>query len=149
MAEKRTESSRYKSLYGGGFVTPAQILAEIMCERMAKRNGDALPLKFWTVCDKWNKSFRWQLAEANKLLKVFHESVVSRVLRSNEGKFFLSLNSPKLRPLLEQEQKKYDAEMIRIKNVERVDTVKDAPAPTTYAGKKSKLSLLKEIDNDC
>ncbi len=37
MAKKATEHSRYESRYGGGWVAPQQILAEVMCERQAAK----------------------------------------------------------------------------------------------------------------
>jgi hypothetical protein len=151
MATERTESSRYQSLYGGGFVTPAQILSEVMCERMARSKGQSLPAKFWSVSEEWSKTFIWQLTQANKLLKEFHETVISRVLRSKEGSKFLSLTGKGLRPLLKKEQKKYEEEIKRISNStteEKVEIQSNAIVKPSFVTNKSKLSRLKGIDNE-
>lgn len=151
MATERTQSSRYQSLYGGGFVTPAQILAEIMCERMARSKGQSLPAKFWSTSDEWGKTFIWQLTQANKLLKDFHETVISRVLRSNEGKFFLSLTAKGLRPLLKKEQKKYDAEIKKLADspiIAKTEEKINESVKPNFIGNKSKLSKLRSIDDE-
>ena len=49
MAKNRSDSSKYESRQGGGWITSAQFLAEVMCERYAKKNGEELVYKFWNV----------------------------------------------------------------------------------------------------
>ena len=149
MATERSENSRYQSLYGGGFVTPAQILAEVMCERMARSKGQSLPAKFWSTSQEWGKTFIWQLTQANKLLKEFHETVISRVLRSKEGKVFLSLTGKGLRPLLRKEQKKYDEEIKRMEKTSSEQVVLDPNnLKPNFVPTKSKISKLRRIDDE-
>ena len=70
MAVNESEESRYQSSYGGGWVSAAQRIAEIMCERQAKSKKVDLPPKFWNL-PTWKRSFMQQILAANSLLKVY------------------------------------------------------------------------------
>ena len=59
MARNYSEDSRYESRYGGGWVAPHQILAEVMCERIAAKEKTSLPAKFWDL-PRWKKHFLMQ-----------------------------------------------------------------------------------------
>lgn len=75
MAENQTIESRYESKYGGGFVTPAQYIAEMVCERMAKKDKKDLPYKFWND-DSWKMTFKSQLLAVLGLLKIGYSPIV-------------------------------------------------------------------------
>lgn len=147
MASEKTITSRYESLYGGGFVTSAQILAEAMCARMARFKKSSLPAKFWNLPD-WNKTFLWQLRVANTILKEFHEMVIARVLRSKDGKFFLSLTNKKMLPLLTVEQSKYELEIKRICEQERVEIQSSLVVKPALVTKRSFIDIMKEVDSE-
>jgi hypothetical protein len=110
MAKKASEHSRYESRYGGGWVAPQQILAEVMCERQAAKEKTSLPAKFWEL-PRWKKTFLLQLRLALKLLEKHHPSVISRAIRSPEGKKVFSFGAPFFKDVLVREQEKYDAEI--------------------------------------
>lgn len=147
MASRKSENSKYQSLYGGGFVTSAQILSEIMCARMAKSNRSFLPFNFWNI-PEWSTTFLWQLRLANKILKEFHESVVSRVLRSKQGIHFLSLTNKQMLPMLKIEQKKYDAEIKRLEELQPTEVQTSLVIRPTFVVKKSVLDILRELENE-
>lgn len=142
MAEKRSDSSKYESRYGGGWITPAQFLAEVMCERTAKSEGNELPPKFWNL-SKWKKEFLKQLALANKLVSKYDPSLISKALRSPKGKKIFSLGANWLKTVLEEESKK-----IKKVDVEKVQEVSNLPTRQGFIQKKSIISKLKDIDNE-
>jgi hypothetical protein len=73
MSKRRTELSKYKSPSTGDFCTPAQYVAEIICQRQAKHEkAGTLPYKFWNK-GKWKSIYIRQIGLANKLIKEFGE----------------------------------------------------------------------------
>jgi hypothetical protein len=142
MAEKRSDNSKYESRYGGGWITPAQFLAEVMCERTAKSQGNELPPKFWNL-SRWKKEFLKQLTLANKLVNKYDPSLISKALRSPQGKKIFSLGAKWLKDILEKESFK-----IKKVNVEKVEEVNKLPTRQNYISKKSIYSRLKDIDNE-
>lgn len=84
MASNRTEKSRYLSNYGEPgeslYVTAAQYLAEIACERQAARSGEKLPPRFWRE-KRWAVKFRAQVTHANGLLGKFPCGAILQALR--------------------------------------------------------------------
>ena len=70
MPKELTEKSCYESAYGGGAISPAQYLTEVICARISKRDNKELPVKFWNN-PIWAKVFKQQIAAANSLLKKY------------------------------------------------------------------------------
>jgi hypothetical protein len=104
-----SETKRYESGYGGGPVSAEQRLAEIMCERQAKKTKVSLGLMFWRdPC--WARVYRYQLVLAKALFKKYDAAAVGRALRSPEGRNALTLNAKWLDPLFEREQAKLSRE---------------------------------------
>lgn len=82
MAKKRQDRPRkhsnpqplYKSKYGGEvgqdrWVTAAQFLGEVMCERRARVEHKTLGHQFWAKDPYWAGIIRQQIAAANRLMK--------------------------------------------------------------------------------
>jgi hypothetical protein len=90
-------SKDYKSKYGLNIqITAAQYIAEMMCERKAQKNGQALWPYFWK--DKeWQKEFVHQCSLANKFLKQYPPLVIIQTLLSNRTVY--SLRTQKLNKL--------------------------------------------------
>lgn len=101
MAKEFTDKSRYKSAYTESWVTAAQYITELVCENIAHKNSEILPLKFWND-RKWNAIFRRQLSLANGLLKIYKESAIIQALKTKEGKRILSLAAPWLDDIIEK-----------------------------------------------
>lgn len=109
MAENRTKSSTYPSKFGvGRFVTAAQWLAELMCERRARQEGTGLPLQFWKT-KPWDAVFRQQVAAAHRLLAQLDPGktglgakALSIFLRSEAGKDVYSLSAAWILPHLKK-----------------------------------------------
>lgn len=142
MAENRSDSSRYESRYGGGWITPAQFLAEVMCERSAKSSNLDLPPKFWNL-PIWKKEFLKQLNLANKLISKYEPSLISKALRTPQGKKIFSLGAKWLKDILEKESKKN-----KKADIEKVEEVNKLPTRQNYVSGKSIFSRLKDIDNE-
>lgn len=106
MAKSKSETCRFESRFGGGFVTNAQFLAEGMIARQARKDNVELPMKFWKN-EKYERSFLLQLRFANSLLKLYSVDTILFVLR-NSAKNAYSLGARWLDPLLSVEQKKRD-----------------------------------------
>ncbi len=68
MALERSDLSRYPSKYGSSrWVTAMQYLAELMCERQARRQKRVLGFGFWKS-PEWAKVYAGQLAAIDRLL---------------------------------------------------------------------------------
>lgn len=142
MAKERSLNSKYESRHGGGWITPAQFLAELMCERFAKQNRQDIPPKFWYK-QPWKKEFFKQLSLANKLLEKYDPALISKALRSQDGKKIFSLGAPWLIKLIEYEEYKF-----KEADKGKVEVIESLPVKKSFVSKKSTLSKLKDIENE-
>lgn len=95
-----------KSNYTDRNITPAQYLAEFICERQAQKQKVSLFNHFWNS-EAWKKTFQHQVVIANRLLKSYTLVEIINVLNSYKGKRITSLgNHWQLVPLLKAEAKK-------------------------------------------
>lgn len=104
MPDKSTKSN-FPSSYGGGWVSAGQYLAEIACERIAAKDGKALPPKFWNS-EVWKKIFMQQLLAANSLLKIYAPQAVAAAFRRSKNVY--SLRAKFWDKALDEEQRKYE-----------------------------------------
>ncbi len=136
---------KFISRYTDKKVGPAQFIAEVMCERMSKKekSGD-LPYKFWST-PKWKRTFLYQVQLANSLLKLYRVEAIIMALRERQDIY--SLNAQFLDPVIKQAQVKIDREEAKLaaKPVEDkpVDTT-EQPRPT-FTEKKSTISKLRDL----
>lgn len=102
------KDEKFKSKYAiDTYITPAQYLAEIMCERIARRDGKQLPFRFWQT-DNWKKTFQLQAIQANKWLKDYPMAVIFAGLRRPEAQKIYSFGAKAmLKPILDREQKQH------------------------------------------
>ena len=107
MGKNQTSASRYPSRYGGSdnFVTPAQYIIELICEKKAKLDNRTLPLKFWNHPD-WSSFYKRWLRQTHKLLKKYDERAVIAALKSKESGLRWSLHTKYMMELIEKEQEK-------------------------------------------
>lgn len=137
MAKEFTDKSRYKSAYTESWVTAAQYIAELVCENIAQKRSETLPLKFWND-RKWNATFRRQLSLANGLLKIYSEAAVIQALRTKEGKRISSLAAPWLDDIIERCDKVKRQET-KIQTVEKKEGIRPSVP---------KKGSIWELDND-
>ena len=89
------QSREYLSKYTeDGKCTEAQYLVDISIERIARREKEVLPKRYWTL-DKWKKHFRRQIVAANALLKEFTCKEIVDALNTYRGKNIYSLGLKK------------------------------------------------------
>ena len=102
MGKKRTEKSTYPSRYSpGGFVTAAQYILELICERQAVKEKVDLPVRFWNL-PRWKATFVRQLRKVHKLLKSYNERAIINSIKENPRIY--SLLAPWFDELVEKQQ---------------------------------------------
>lgn len=69
-------------------ITFQQYIAETMCERLAKKNGTDLPVRFWQN-PRWGKEFRKQVLAVNSLLKLYCPAAIILALRATPNLYSL------------------------------------------------------------
>jgi len=151
MAEKYTKKSRYQSRYSPGkYVTAAQYIVEIMCEKNAARDGRDLPAKFWSL-PEWAKFFRNQIPAANKLLDKYHAEAIIAALRDKKTWSCYSLRAPFLIPHIEKQQKILEGKAKQPKKeVEKRHEIPDNIYKKKRVGqfKKNIIDILEEEELD-
>lgn len=150
MAKQRTEKSKYKSPSTAVWVTPAQYIAEIMCQRKADRHNDGkLPFKFWNT-SKWKTEFRHQITQANAILKRHNHVDVINGLNSYNGSKIYSLRFPGLNALITKEKRKRETkEKVVAQPPPKPELRKTAVEPgKPFQSKKSNLGMLRRLDGE-
>ena len=138
-------NKKYPSRYSSGKqVGAAQYIAELACEKMAKRNKKELPQKFWNI-PEWKKSYKSQLLAARGLLKIYSEVAIIRALNSSRAFGIYSLRAPQLDDIIKEQQRLLDIEKEKPKTTEvkRADTTSK---PRDSIVKKTNLGKLRELD---
>ena len=87
MNTKRIFQSKYLA---DSAITQEQWLAEFIVERIAKKEGVTLPVKFWNTA-KWKPVFQRQVVAANHLLKKYDLKDIIAALNSPKAKRVHSL----------------------------------------------------------
>jgi hypothetical protein len=146
MSKRRTDLSKYKSPSTGDFCTPAQYVAEVICQRQAKHEkAGTLPYKFWNK-GKWKSIYIRQIGLANKLIKEFGEDAMMKFINSREGIKTISLGARNVKNSLQRIR-------IELDNVPKHDTIEiievkeSVYTPRQSFGSKTLLQRLKEIEN--
>ncbi len=142
MANERSEKSRFASRYTNGFVSAAQYLSEIMCERQSKKDNVHLPDKFWNDL-VWKKDFLLQLKHANELLKTYSIDCILSVLKDRRAAnvYSLGLRSV-LIPLLEKCAK---LDLTATQESPKIETINTTEKPRPPIGKATLISKLKDL----
>jgi hypothetical protein len=136
---------KYPSRYSNEkFVSAAQYITEMICEKKAKIDKEDLHHKFWTN-KKWSSFFRNQIATANKLVSKYGEKAVIRALKNPKTERMYSLRAPYLLPIIEQEAEIVSKENSALtKNLERKENISHRQSGNNP---KNILSKLEDIDN--
>lgn len=144
MAKNQTDKSRYPSKYSPQqWVTAAQYIIEIVCERRALQNQRELMVQFWKQ-PEWSQFFVSQLRMCHKLLKKYEAKAIIAALKDNRAKSVNSLFAPWLIPIIEGEQSKLRIQEVLAQNipVERQSTTEKP----RVAQPNKVLNKLKELD---
>ena len=101
-----TEKTPFKSKYKEGYVTPANFLAETIFEKRNEYfNSGKCPERFWTTGNKLHGAYKGQVIAAAKLLKKYNCDSIIKALKSEDGKFILKIQDPRLVPIIEKFEK--------------------------------------------
>ena len=145
MAKSWSKKSKYKSNYGGGYVTPAQYLIECLCVLIAKRDKIQLPDKFWKE-PVWAQIFQYQSKHIKTLLKTYPHPVILDTLRDRRCWKLRSFGAKWLLiPILKAKLKVFDAKETTHATMILTKPKVDQP-PRKPMGKKTALTRLKELD---
>lgn len=122
MADEKTDSSKHQSMYGGGFITSAQYICELMFEKIAIKRKKKLANCFWND-PYWKKDYQWQIVAANRLLKKYSPSVLIGLLKDPAVSYkIISLGAIKpVEPLLNKLQAEYEAKQKELKQSIKLD----------------------------
>lgn len=116
MPSKPTEKCPYKSRFSPNkYVSLSQIGAEIMCERMARKEYKELPLKFWEI-KKWRNILVWQAKLCSELRKKYRDDAIFSALMDKRSKYTYSFQAPWLIKTIEEYEAK-PAQEIKIEIV--------------------------------
>lgn len=140
-------TKKYISKYSNGkLVSPAQYITELICENKARVDKKDLHYRFWVNKD-WASFYRNQIASANKLVKQYDPKAIINAIKNQQAQRTYSLRSPVLTKLIQQEQKKIDAQP---DNQEVATYNRKVDASKRRKSRKSTniLSRLEEIDNE-
>ena len=140
-----TNNNRYLSKYSNGkYVTAAQFITEIICERIAKKEKKDLHYRFW-ISKEWEKQYKGQIGTAYKLLKKYDAKDIIDALLSKNGTKIYSLRAPHFCDIIEKTiNDKPATTNITQKNIER----NFLASGKTSINKKNILDKLKDIDNE-
>lgn len=111
MSENQTEKSRYPSKYSAGnYVTAAQYITELICEKLAKKQKKVLIQQFWKNSD-WSKFYKQQILAAYGLLKLYPEKAIIAALKAKASWNVYSLRAPHLDKMIRAEQSALELEL--------------------------------------
>jgi hypothetical protein len=121
-----------------------QYLAELMCERQAKKDRKDLPDRFWRL-PAYERAYALQCRQAAALLKLYPLETILAVLRTS-GKNAYSLGAKWLHPLFKaaHEARPQPKPQVEMKQ-EVKPPIDEVPRPTFSHG-KSALDKLRGLD---
>ena len=147
MSKQRTDLSKYKSPSTGDFCTPAEYVAELICQKQAKHEKlGTLPYKFWNT-PKWKKIYIRQVSLANKLIKEYGEEPVIKFVSSKAGSKTISLGARNVKSEIEKIKISLDNAPKR-DTIQTVETSQAVFTSRKTFGVKTLIQRLKEVEND-
>jgi hypothetical protein len=142
MSKVQTDSQRYPSPHGGGFVSGSQYIVELLCECLAQQQHKTLPHKFWSL-PEWSTQFKRHIRDANLLLKTYTVEQISEALKDKsvywQIKYFGNKN---FKSVLQRLKEKVDIPVVKL--TESTISLNENAQPNRKSiAKKNTLSLLK------
>ncbi len=106
----QTPTQSYPSKYSPDkFITEAQYIAEMICERRAESLNKRLTVQFWKH-PEWASYYKFQMMSINKLIPKYTGRVILQVLKRN--KRIYSLNAKWVETKIAEEYNKVSLESI-------------------------------------
>ena len=139
MAKNKTDKCYLQSIFGGGYITEGQFLAERMCLQHAKIHDVYIKPKFWES-QKYAAMFKRQVTSAYKLLKKYPFVVIWDTLNDRRCRKVETLGGMFiLQPILDEKLALYKRQQEKIQYTEKTSTDEKPRKPL---GKRSILSQL-------
>lgn len=134
MAKQRSDKSPYPSRYSpSGWVTPAQYILELVCEKRALKDKKELPIQFWNL-PEWASLFKSQLRKCHALLKQYDEKAIIAALKNSN---IYSLHAPWIHQECQKQQGILDAQQRKRKMEKDQKTTKQSePLSDTISTKR-------------
>jgi hypothetical protein len=133
-----------QSKYNTNELTRPQMLAEKICERIAKKEKRALPYRFWQM-DEWKAIYQLQIMKASLLLKEYTFEEIIRALANPRAAFIYSFGAKKLwEPYLKLARKQLAAEAAKAIKPLEVDEKSVEEKPVVI--RPSKSNVIMELD---
>lgn len=143
MPKSQTEASKYPSRYSpGNYITEAQYITELICEKKAKSQKKELPNKFWNL-PEWQKFYRQQILAATSLLRLYKAKAIIAALNNKEAWNIYSLRAPQLDAIIEGESRKLKEIESKEQTIELDTHAKPRPV---VGNKKNIVNRLREIE---
>ncbi len=144
MSNQPTDKSKYPSRYSPkAYVTAAQYIIELVCEKKAKFDRTELPIQFWKLA-QWRNFFMRNLRQTHKLLKGFDAKAIINALNLQQFSNSYSIFTERFLGLVEQEQGRLDEQL-------KIEVVKEEVNRNTIDNKIRpsvvKPNLLSKLDN--
>jgi hypothetical protein len=150
-----SSSCTFPSKYGAGNITAPNYISEIMCERLALKDGIAsLPHKFWSI-PRWKKIYLQQILAANSLLKIYSPTAIINTLKKNPRCY--SLRAKWLEDIFKAEQEEVDKKNKKMleaiekeekkkEEVEEEVVIINSKPRESFTNGKSTISKLRDLD---
>lgn len=134
--------SRYSN---GKEVSPAQYIAELICEHKADKEKKDLHYRFW-LNKEWASYYRNQIGSANQLVKKYNPVAIVKALQDTRAKKIYSLRAPHLLPIIDEYQTQQDLINQHTNTSPNIDRT-DNKTFRTIKKQNNILSKLEELDN--
>ncbi len=147
MAKQQTDKSRYPSRYSpGSYVTAAQYIIELVCERKAAFDNTSLSIRFWNL-PEWKVFFSKNLRQVHKLLRSYNEKAIIRALNDFGFSKCYSVFTERFSNLIQKHQIKLD-KINSQKNIQQTPVVPNIidNKVRPHRNEDNVLSKLKELD---
>ena len=143
VAVNRSDDSKWPSRYSpAAWVTAAQYIIELVCERQAAKNKVDLPLQFWNL-PEWSKEFASQTRATNRLLKKYDAKAIINAIKM---KGIWSLRPKWVEQVINKEQAILEKTKIRPQSTEPKELERPIIENKRAPRVSSKLQALLDID---
>ena len=149
MAKNRSDVSCYASRFGAGWIAGDAYLAENMCSRKGRAEGNELAPFFWRE-PYWIKEFLKQKRLAAELLEEFEMQSIIAALRHKDAKNIYSFGAKSvLRPLIQKEQNRLNVQREVGEGATAPEPVDIYKAPRKpFGAKRSLIQTLRDLENE-
>jgi len=126
MTKKKEHKDIFQSNYGGGNVTAAQYIIELICAKKAGMAKQILSYKFWTDTE-WGMFYKRWLKPVHKLLRQYDAMAIINALNDKHSGMKWSLHTEFMIGLIKEHSKKLKSTQRELKiNPDTIDKSKNS-----------------------